>query len=205
MKTHELVAQSDYETAGKQFIARLTGRDSRMTFAREFIGRRSGKRNDITSARVDQPGLYQVRDTSRKGIDDTFSILWRLDSEVVLTEITEEQAMGLAGKPIADIEAAGLAQEIIACAAQIATMEAKDPAELVTVKEGYLEGLSGLEPGPHPRSECIAARRAHLARLNAASVAMDAPAGDDLDVELARVVAKYGREAVLASLARGGK
>lgn len=52
-------SSAQYGCSG-QYIARITGRDSKFTFNREFIGRRGGKRNDETKAEVDEPGLYEV-------------------------------------------------------------------------------------------------------------------------------------------------
>lgn len=45
--------------AKKPYIARITGRNSKMTFEREFIGK--------TSADVDTPGLYEIRGVDKKG------------------------------------------------------------------------------------------------------------------------------------------
>ena len=54
--------------AKKAYIARITGRDSKMTFAREFLGH-----GDVM---VDDAGLYEVRTTDKKGrADDEYILL----------------------------------------------------------------------------------------------------------------------------------
>lgn len=56
-------ADAAYGYGGKQFIARVTGRHPKFTFAYEFIGRKGGKRNEDCEADVDEPGLYVLRDS----------------------------------------------------------------------------------------------------------------------------------------------
>lgn len=69
--TVKLYAESDFGKSG-QYVARLTGRDSKFTFQREFIGTKYGKRNESTSAEVDDPGAYMVRHCGRKGNDERY-------------------------------------------------------------------------------------------------------------------------------------
>lgn len=91
-----LNASSDFNTAGKQYIARIKGRDSKFTFDREFIGKRSGKRNDFTSADVDDPGLYELRDTTRKGTSDKYRLIVAQGDELVVYRCSKEEAMKIA-------------------------------------------------------------------------------------------------------------
>jgi hypothetical protein len=59
---------SCFQYDGKgQFIARIHGRDSKFVFDREFIGRKEGRRGITTTADVDDPGLYELREISKKG------------------------------------------------------------------------------------------------------------------------------------------
>ena len=57
--------------AKKPYIARLTGRDSKVTFAREFIG--------ATSIDVDEPGIYECRAVDKKGRADECEYVLLLD------------------------------------------------------------------------------------------------------------------------------
>lgn len=97
-KTISLKAEAGYSNSGKQFIARITGRDSKFTFRREFLGKKSGKRGDFTTAIVDEPGLYQTRDIDNKGrTDDSFVVIWRRpDGGLCDTPCSETEAMQIA-------------------------------------------------------------------------------------------------------------
>lgn len=66
----ELSATSDYTTSGKQFIGLVIGPDRKYGTMLEFVGQRAGKRNEITTLTVIDPGLYKVRNTTRKGVRD---------------------------------------------------------------------------------------------------------------------------------------
>ena len=93
-----LTASSDFNTAGKQYVARITGRNSKFTFEREFIGTRSGKRNDYTRADIDDPGLYEGRDTTRKGNSDWYRLVVRIGEgdELGVWWCNKEEAMKIA-------------------------------------------------------------------------------------------------------------
>lgn len=60
------VASAAFGKSG-QYIAKITGRDEKKTFAREFIGEKSGKRNEITSVETDEIGVYEDCDVNKKG------------------------------------------------------------------------------------------------------------------------------------------
>ena len=50
----------------EQFIARVTGPDSRFGVALEFLGHKNGKRGELTTVTIVDSGLYEViRPTSR--------------------------------------------------------------------------------------------------------------------------------------------
>lgn len=91
-------ASAKFGYGGKQFIARIEGRDKKFTFRREFIGRKEGKRKEYTSVMVDVPGLYNVRDIDRRGgADDTFYVVaLDTDGEAHRVEIGTDDAMKVA-------------------------------------------------------------------------------------------------------------
>lgn len=92
MATVTLSASADYGHTG-QYVARLTGRNSKFTFVREFIGTKYGKRNEGTSAQVDDPGVYELRDVTRKGKVDKYRIVVELDGELHKLVSDKEDAM----------------------------------------------------------------------------------------------------------------
>jgi hypothetical protein len=95
--TIELTAEAGWNYEGQQHIARITGRHPRLTFAREFIGRRFGKRNEATTARIDDPGLYVCRNVDRKGNKgDTFCLVFRVGDELLKLPEDEDEAMAIA-------------------------------------------------------------------------------------------------------------
>jgi hypothetical protein len=63
-----LRGRADYGCTG-QYVARITGRDSKFTFEREFLGKKIGKRGDVTEADVDEPGLYEECDAFWASLD----------------------------------------------------------------------------------------------------------------------------------------
>lgn len=64
--TVTMTAESRCYGNHKQYIARLVGRDPKYTFQREFIGRKSG-RGDVTTATVDECGIYEICEINKKG------------------------------------------------------------------------------------------------------------------------------------------
>lgn len=92
-----------------QYIAHITGRDSKWTFNREFIGRKCGKRNEGSEADVDTPGLYEMRDVDRKNNkDDRYVIILEIDGELCKFMADKEDAMKIGkeldgGRTIQDI------------------------------------------------------------------------------------------------------
>jgi hypothetical protein len=90
-----LSASADFGLTG-QYVARITGRDAKFTFAREFVGAKYGKRNEGTSADVDDPGLYECRDVTRKGRVDRFWLVVEVDGQLVKLRSDKEDAMAIA-------------------------------------------------------------------------------------------------------------
>lgn len=83
--------------AKKAYVARLVGRDSKMTFDREFLGK-----GDVM---VDAPGIYETRSVDKKGRPDEPDYILLLDCPAFPSEngqtlssfvATKEQAMKIA-------------------------------------------------------------------------------------------------------------
>lgn len=91
----EFTAVSDYGQTG-QYVARLTGRAPRVSFSREFLGRKSGKRNDITTALIDDPGLYEVVWCKRKGKERAYWLVVEHDGELRQLRSDEEDCLAIA-------------------------------------------------------------------------------------------------------------
>lgn len=91
-----LSASSDYGLSG-QYIARITGRNTKYTFEREFIGRKCGKRNEMTEADVDDPGLYECCDIGRKkGKESRFVLVLEVEDELYKFTCDKSDAMTIA-------------------------------------------------------------------------------------------------------------
>lgn len=111
MGTVSLSASSDFGHTG-QYVARLTGRNSKFTFEREFIGSKSGKRGDYSSAEVDDPGVYELRNVTRKGKVDDYRVVIEFDGELHKLVSDKPDAMEIckaldAGRSFSDIVHAG--------------------------------------------------------------------------------------------------
>lgn len=92
-----LKAEANYGYGGKQYIARILGRDSKFTFRREFVGTKSGKRREYASFDTDEPGLYITCDITRKGDkDETYYALVHYRGNLRRGELTKEEAMKIA-------------------------------------------------------------------------------------------------------------
>lgn len=99
------IAESKYGCTG-QYVARITGRDSKFTFNREFTGRKEGKRGETTRAEVDQPGLYEVCDVTKRGKDSSYFVM--CDTVIEHGELAGKKTQ--AKKPIDKAEAMKLAK-----------------------------------------------------------------------------------------------
>lgn len=91
----EFRANSDFGQQG-QYVARIMGRAPRVNFKREFLGRKSGKRNDVTTALVDDPGLYEVVNRTRKGRDIDHWIVVEREGELKRIRSDEEDFLAIA-------------------------------------------------------------------------------------------------------------
>lgn len=97
-RTITLTASASYGFGGKQYIAHVTGRDAKFTFAREFVGTKSGKRRESAEYQTDEPGLYVTCDIDRKGNkDETYWVVEkRSDGSLDNATCTRGEAMLLA-------------------------------------------------------------------------------------------------------------
>lgn len=93
-----LRASARYGYGGKQYIARIIGRDPKYTFDRQFVGSKNGKRRESADYRTDEPGLYVTCDIDRKGAKDETYRLVESDGKDGLTEsiCSKEEAMKIA-------------------------------------------------------------------------------------------------------------
>lgn len=124
-----LTASGDFGNEGKQYVARITGRDEKFRFARKFMGRKEGKRGGSTSVLIDEPGLYVEHDVTRKGSTDTYIVLWMDGDHLERDTIDESEALAAAKAIDAgswDAAEAGKAISIAIHEAKIASYAAKD-------------------------------------------------------------------------------
>jgi hypothetical protein len=115
MASVTLTASADFGHTG-QYVARLTGRNSKFTFEREFIGSKGGKRGEFSSADVDDPGVYEMRDATRKGKVDKYRVVIEFEGELHKLVSDKPDAMEIckalgAGRAFSDIVRAGRNEE----------------------------------------------------------------------------------------------
>jgi hypothetical protein len=102
-----LTASADYGHTG-QYIACLTGRDPQFTFQRTFIGHKGGKRNETSTVDVDEPGLYECCDISRKhGKEPRYILVVDVNDDLIGLPSDKEDALKIAraleSRPFSDI------------------------------------------------------------------------------------------------------
>lgn len=139
--TIQLTANAAYGHGGEQYIARITGRDSKFTFAREFVGRKSGKRGDHAEYDTDEPGLYLECDVDKNGDkDETYYLVYSLEG-VGLTTIrpTKEEMMDLARR----LDAGQLDWTKEALTLRLKWAEAANQDEEIEIKVAQLGHPSG--------------------------------------------------------------
>jgi len=167
-----LSSSASYGNGGKQYIARITGRNSKFNFEREFIGRKGGKRNESCEADVDTPGLYECRSIDNKGRpDDSWSLVWELDGKFIELGVTKEDAMKIAkemdaGRPIeqlvavtpGDTDAAAIEKH----REKVAAAKGRDQDEMVDITGNFLGFVAGTKAR---RGDIVAAREKEILRL----------------------------------------
>lgn len=180
--TITLTASARYGYGGKQYIARITGRDAKYTFDRRFVGTKGGKRREDSEYQTDEPGLYVTCDLDSKGRkDETYWLIERqADGGLDDATVTREQAMLLArllddGKTLEEAVAQVLppkkpVQEVREF---LAAVEAKDQAATLTTFGPISTRLRGGDTSPCARSVLTELARAELARLEAAEAAIE--------------------------------
>lgn len=88
-----LSASADYGLSG-QYIANITGRHPKYTFDRQFIGRKGGKRNEVSEADVDDPGLYECCDIDKKyGKESRFYLVVDIGGDLYKFKTDKADAM----------------------------------------------------------------------------------------------------------------
>lgn len=134
LKTVTLHAGARYGYGGKQYIARIIGRNSKYTFEREFIGKKGGKRGEDSEAMVDEPGLYETRDIDNKGnSDDTYYVVFFQDENIQQISIDKSKAMDVA-KNLDSIQNIGRELLIEKHEKSLETNSKREPSEMMTVK-----------------------------------------------------------------------
>lgn len=143
--TVTLNAAARFGYGGKQFVARITGRHPKFTFAYDFMGKKEGKRGESTNVMIDDPGIYITRDVDSKGrADDSFALVYAVDGELRMLWIAREFAMKLgkaldSGAP-PDWTAEGLAAEARKVA-RLAKEKAEEEAKFLETLRAKTEEL----------------------------------------------------------------
>ena len=168
-QTITLKASAAYGYGGKQFVARISGRDSKFTFNREFLGRKEGKRGDYTEFETDEPGLYETRDVDRKGdTTEEYFVVYPAANGIASAKIDKKEAMQLA-KEIesgsADLYREGLRHRINFNLARIANSESKNDPDGTVDLDGDVGSLKKGETVT--RGRLIEERREIIAKLEA--------------------------------------
>lgn len=154
--TVSLSATASYGFGGKQYIARITGRDAKFTFAREFVGRKGGTRNESAEYDTDEPGLYMSCDIDKRGNkNETYYIVYDLPG-YGLTSVypTKTDMMSLAKR----LDSGSLDWAREALTLRIQWAEAKDQEEEINLEMEQF----GLTPGKTQRKVLVAAMRKTL-------------------------------------------
>jgi hypothetical protein len=158
-RTVTLVAEAKYGSEGKQYIARITGRHPKFTFAREFVGQKTGKRRDFAEYMTDEPGLYMTCDIDKKGNkDETFWIVYDLPGSGLLKAATTKEIAMMLAKRIGS-DPIDWARE--ALMSRLAYHESLDQDRLVVFNSPQF----GIGIGEHKRSVVVEALKATLATL----------------------------------------
>lgn len=187
MRTVTLTATAKFGYGGKEYIARITGRDPKFTFAREFVGSKGGKRREYAEYMTDEPGLYVTCDIDRKGgKDETYHLIETVpgtDGDLTTATIGKEDAMRVAKlldagrafeEAVAEVFPPPTVEEVIDHhKKKLAESEAKnDPEGMIkmSVNVGPLKAGETVR-----RADLIAARKAEIARLEAEIAAATTP------------------------------
>ena len=196
--TVTLSASAKYGYGGKQFVARITGRDSKFTFERQFLGRKEGKRRDYTEAIVDEPGVYEERDIDSKGrAEDSYYLVYELDGNIYKNAIEKSAAMRIAkeiesGK--VDFEREGIAARIVFNKSRIKTSEQKGELDTPIVMDANLGSLKQGETVT--RGRLIEERRAIIANLERRLNGEPEPVADARAIAIAQIRALMSEHSI---------
>ncbi len=179
--TFSASAASGY--GGKQYIARVTGRDPELTFSREFIGRKYGRRGAESEATVDDPGLYMTCDIDRKGNEDeTFYVVYEEPKwGLYYHYITKDSAMQLAKNLPTDWRIAVL--EIRRAAMQELLASGRDPQGRLKLKTAIGKFAEGAEI---TRAELLAEIEAQLTPTTVADSPLSMFSDEQIRIEFIR-------------------
>lgn len=167
---------NEYGAKGN-YVARIVGRDSKMTFAREFLG---------ANAVVDDAGIYELCDISRKGEKQQTYVLYDGARQV---SITREAAMKIAkGIDRTDFRDAVTAEMISSLQQRIAAGAEKDQETIVKCANPVGVIASGTMIR---RGELIAAMKTELALLTGES-SPESPLAKFTDAELIAEITRRG-------------
>jgi hypothetical protein len=131
---------------GHAFIAQITGRHPKFTFAYEFRGKKD--RNGDVEYQTDEPGLYVERDVDSKGRStDTFWVAYNApDGSFRAASIAKERAMEIArrmdsGAPV-DLTAIGNSLRVAGLRRKLAAYPDHEDAPT------WLATLAEIDPQP---------------------------------------------------------
>lgn len=157
--TITLTAEAEFSYGGKQYVARIMGRDPKFTFAREFVGRKEGKRKEYATYTTDEPGLYMTCDVDRRGDkDDSFCVVYPAPDGLRQLWVDRDDAMAIARRldeRRVDFRREALRIMVDAHNAWLAAEEGKDPEAKVYTDRSY----GALPKGEHRRKAVVEARR----------------------------------------------
>lgn len=177
MNTIDLTASAAFGKSG-HYVARITGRDSKFTFARDFVGRNEGKRGETRRFTTDAEGMFITCDIDRRGgRDEEFWLLvvHPVRNVLVKTVLSREEAMTFAtqldkGVALIDLYRTERKDAIEGLLRETLTKLAKDADHLakpVTTRTHWAD----LAPGEHTELEATRARVEEATRLG---IALDA-------------------------------
>lgn len=89
------------QNGGKEYVARIKGRDSKFTFRREFLGIKKGKYRERAEYLTDEPGLYLCVSYDKDDVKhDIFHHIIPKGTGADLDDriVTREEAFQLAGQ-----------------------------------------------------------------------------------------------------------
>lgn len=152
----KLIASAKYGYGGKQWIAQITGRAPKVTFARQFVGQKTGKRKDHSEYKTDEPGLYETCDIDGKGQKDySYCVILLVDDEPERSgwfgrELAAKIATRLESEQIADI-----VRIVDGTAEMMTPAEARRQKAAASIDEAVSQVLSVLSALPDSQQQKV--------------------------------------------------